>query len=89
MALDIKGNIVELQKEATLSRVVRYFSKIQIRIFFNEFSQILVSTICALNSASQGLVTGFSSAGLAAYSTPNATSLEKPLNENQISWFSE
>ena len=34
------------------------------------------------------VVTGFSSAGLAAYSTPNATSLEKPLNENQISWFS-
>ena len=30
---------------------------------------------------------GFSGAGLVAYSTPNATSIEKPLDENQISWF--
>ena len=85
----MSSNIVELQKEATIGRVVSTTNTNE-KINSLDFKiQILVSTICALNSASQGLVTGFSSAGLAAYSTPNATSLDEPLNENQISWFSK
>ena len=50
------------------------------------FKVVLVSAICLLNSASHGLVVGFSAPGTVAYSG-NGTTLDQPLDIDQMSWF--
>ena len=48
---------------------------------------VLVVAICILNAATNGMTAGYASAGAVKYTTPNATSLGEPMDENQISWF--
>ena len=50
------------------------------------FKVVLVCAICLLNSASHGLVVGFSAPGTVAYSS-NGTTLDQPLDIDQMSWF--
>ena len=50
------------------------------------FKVVLICGICLLNSASHGLVVGFSAPGSKAYSS-NSTTLDEPLDITQMSWF--
>ena len=50
------------------------------------FKVVFVCSICLLNSASHGLVVGFSAPGSKTYSS-NSTTLDQPLNISQMSWF--
>lgn len=46
---------------------------------------VLVVDICILIAASGGMTAGYATTGAVMYTTPNATSLEEPLDENQLS----
>ena len=51
--------------------------------------QVIASAITLLNAVSAGTTFGYQTTAAVTYPVPNATALVEPMNESQLSWFSE
>ena len=51
--------------------------------------QVFASGITLLNAVSAGTCFGYQTTAAVTYPVPNATTLVEPMNESQLSWFSE
>ena len=87
------STILELQENAGVlkfvSIIIHYVICICAKLHRQCTLQVFASGITLLNAVSAGTCFGYQTTAAVTYPVPNATTLVEPMNESQLSWFSE